>query len=120
MSQENIYLTRGRTWSANLAVTNATSGAATDITGTSMQLTCRWTPQTNPVLFTCVNGNGITHTTAASGLFTLEISDTKTSILPNYPLTLYYELVYTDTLAKPWTILSGNILVTPAVPSNIS
>jgi len=115
MAQEDIYLTQGATWSASLGATNSTTGAATSLSGGTVVLSCRWTPQTSPVIFTCSSGDGITITDAAGGLFTLEIAGSKTAVLPNYPLTLYYEILFTDSSAKPWNIMSGHIVVSPSV-----
>lgn len=115
MVEENIYITQGKTWSADLGVTNKSTGSAWSLSGGTLVFSCRWTPRTDPVIFTCSAGDGITVTNAAGGLFTLEIAGSKTAVLPNYPLTLYYEIDLTDSSARPWNIMSGNLVVTPSV-----
>ena len=110
-----ISMTRGDTFTFNLAVTQ--SGAAYNLTGASIRMTAKWnyTDADNAAVFSRTIGSGITVTNAAGGLATVSIAPSNTSSLPATTTNLYYDIQVTDSGANIYTVAYGVLTVNPDV-----
>jgi len=111
----NITMVRGDNFAFDLRVLN--NGVAVDLTGGDMTMTAKWSP-TDPnidAVFTRTLGSGITFTDAAAGEVSVELIPANTNGLPDKQIFLNYDIEYTSSLGKIYTITRGKLKVVPDI-----
>jgi len=115
--ERNHTLYRDRTYKFQFRVKRTSDGENYDITGCNLTFRAKYSYDSADVLFSCdLNaGTGIVVNSYIGGLATITISSTKTSTLPNEPVTLVYEMTLTDVNSAVWPIMRGELAVLPSV-----
>lgn len=124
---ENLILSRGDNYDLQLTVladsgrykavpsANA-SGTAVDVTTAEFRFTAKYgkTQLDSAAVFTRINGTGITLTTPASGIITINFVPANTDSLPGYSIYLVYDLQM-RLATKVYTLMQGKLRVDPDV-----
>ena len=116
MTTQNLKMVRGDTKVFTATVT--LNGVAVNLTGGTLRLTAKWSPfdADGAAAFQLSSpSDGIVLTTPTSGIATITITAAKTTGLPNKLSNLFYDLQFTDSASKPYTVSYGRILLLPEI-----
>lgn len=93
------------------------NGAVYDITGAAIYFTAKWnyTDEDGSAVFQKSIGSGISVTSAVNGRFTVTISPTDTSSLPNGKHQLLWDCQMVTSQGSIYTLASGYLVVYPDV-----
>ncbi len=119
MNFTNLNMVRGNTYSFDILVTNTGTGAVENLTNGTLSFTAKWleTDADLAAVFQLAIGSGITLITAAAGTANVTIPESATDIaaIPYNTVNLYYDLKYTSSAAEVFTVLWGNLNITPNI-----
>lgn len=85
-------------------------GSPVNITGGFLRFTAKWAygdPDVNAVIVKTSPSGGITINNPVTGLATITIGSADTATLPLHSEPLYYDVLYTDAVGAPHTVLNG-------------
>ena len=115
---KNLQMVRASTFSADIAITQDSTGAAVNLTNGTLLFTCKWayTDTDAAAIFTLSSpASGITILSASEGTANITIPASATSTLPYDTVYLYYDLKFTDASSFPWIVMRGILTVNPNV-----
>jgi len=112
----NIEMYRGDTPDIDVTVTK--DGVAANLTGGTLRFTAKWKTQDVDVsaVFTRTSpATGIVFTDAINGKARISFAASNTSGLPAHRVDLLYDLQFTDSGGKIFTVLAGMLIVKPDI-----
>ena len=90
-------------------------GAALNVTNYTWQFGAKYGVDDAATVFTLSSPGDFVLTSAASGVIQIIVPASATSSLPDYKVSLVYDLVGTDPNGAPYTFLRGKFIVDPGV-----
>jgi hypothetical protein len=116
VNNTNLFFTRSDTYTFTVQA-QTYSQSVINLTGV-ISIICkgRLDPlDATPVFTKSLTLGGVVVTNATAGLFTVTIAPQDTINLPDYPLSMYYDVKVTDSSGNATTVQGGKIYISPVI-----